>query len=75
MKDASREEWQSYLSSLERTIDYPNEPEGYLTALATCYKAYKHDFSFPEILFPWEGRAHPAGAATSTDAGAPIPAT
>jgi photosystem II stability/assembly factor-like uncharacterized protein len=75
MKDAGREEWQSYLSSLERTIHYSNDPEGYLTALATCYKAYKQDFSLPEILFPWEGRAHPAGAAISTDAGPPIPAT
>jgi hypothetical protein len=54
MKAASREEWQNYLSSLEETINYPERPEGYLAALATCYKAYKEEFSLPELLFPWE---------------------
>jgi hypothetical protein len=54
MKAADLQEWQSYLSSLEKTINYPEGMEGYLTALATCYKAYKNDFSLPEVLFPWE---------------------
>jgi hypothetical protein len=49
MKAATREEWQSYLSSLEKINNYPHGPEGYLTALATCYKAYKNEFSLPEV--------------------------
>jgi hypothetical protein len=55
MRTASREEWQSHLSSLERTVDYPKGPEGYLIALATSYRAYKKDFTLPEVIFPWEG--------------------
>jgi hypothetical protein len=58
MKAASHEEWHSYLSSLERTINYPEGPEGYLAALAICYKAYKEDFSLPQVLFPWDGAAN-----------------
>jgi hypothetical protein len=54
MKAASPEEWQSYLLSLKQTVGYPKGPEGYLTALAICYKFYKRDFSLPEVSFPWE---------------------
>jgi photosystem II stability/assembly factor-like uncharacterized protein len=57
MKAASGEEWRAYLSSLEKTIGYPKGPEGYLIALTTCYKAYKKDYSLPEVLFPWEEAA------------------
>lgn len=57
MRAASCEEWRTYLSSLEKTAGYPNGPEGYLIALTTCYKAYKKDFSLPEVLFPWEEAA------------------
>jgi hypothetical protein len=53
-KVAGRKECQSYLSALERTEGYPKEPDGYLTALATCYKAYKQEFSLPDLVFPWE---------------------
>jgi hypothetical protein len=59
MKAASRKEWQTYLSSLERTEGYPREPEGYLMALATCYKAYRREFSLPDAVFPWEETAEP----------------
>jgi photosystem II stability/assembly factor-like uncharacterized protein len=52
MKAASRKEWQSYLSSLERTERYPKEPEGYLMALATCYKTYRREFSLPDVILP-----------------------
>jgi hypothetical protein len=55
MRTASREEWQGHLSSLEQTADYPKGPEGYLIALATSYRAYKKDFTLPEVIFPWEG--------------------
>jgi hypothetical protein len=53
-KRAGPVEWQGYFSSLKRTEGYPSEPEGYLTALATCYRAYKREFSFPDLAFPWE---------------------
>jgi hypothetical protein len=54
LKSASHEEWRTYLSSLEQTNGFPSGPEGYLMALATCYRAYKADFSLREALFPWE---------------------
>jgi hypothetical protein len=57
MKTASRKQWQTYLSSLERTEGYPRELEGYLMALATCYKAYKEDYSFSDLDCPWEQTA------------------
>jgi hypothetical protein len=57
MRTASREEWQTYLSSLEHTVDYPNGPEGYVIALATSYRAYKKNFNLPEVTFPGEGGA------------------
>jgi hypothetical protein len=44
--------WQSYLSSLEESVDGLEGPEGYLTALAACYKVYKAEFPLPEVLFP-----------------------
>jgi hypothetical protein len=59
MKAASRKEWQTYLSSLEQTEGYPRDPEGYLMALATCYKAYRREFSLPDVVFPWEEAAEP----------------
>jgi hypothetical protein len=62
MKAASRKDWQTYLSSLERTEGYPKEPEGYLMALATCYKAYRRDFSLPDAVFPWEETAEPTSS-------------
>jgi hypothetical protein len=58
-KSASRKEWQSYMSSLKRTEGYPTGPEGYLTALATSYKAYKQEYSLPDLIFPWEQAAEP----------------
>jgi hypothetical protein len=39
---------------------YPRELDGYLVAFATCYRAYKRDFSLPELLFPWEKVEEPA---------------
>jgi hypothetical protein len=38
----------------------PHEPEGYLTAPAACYRAYKREFSLPELAFPWEDPAEGA---------------
>jgi hypothetical protein len=54
MRTATREEWQAYLSALEETDGYPKGPEGYLVALATCYRTYRTDFSLPDVHFPWE---------------------
>jgi photosystem II stability/assembly factor-like uncharacterized protein len=54
MKRASPEEWTKYLVSLMQVNGYPRAFEGYLVALATCYRAYKRDFSLPEMQFPWE---------------------
>jgi hypothetical protein len=68
MKAASRKEWQTYLSSLERTEGYPREPEGYLTALATCYKAYRREFSLPDAVFPWEETAEPTSSNSASPA-------
>jgi hypothetical protein len=56
-KRAGPKEWESYFSSLKETEGYPKEPEGYLTALATCYRAYKQEFSLPDVIFPWEETA------------------
>jgi hypothetical protein len=53
-KRAGPDECQSYCYSLERTEGYPSEPEGYLTALAICYRAYKREFYLPDVAFPWE---------------------
>jgi hypothetical protein len=53
-KRAGPKEWRSYFSSLEGTEGYPSDQEGYLTALATCYRAYKREFSLPDLVFPWE---------------------
>jgi hypothetical protein len=50
MKRAGPVEWNSYLSSLALTKGYPTEPEGYLTAFATCYRTYKH------VVFPSDRR-------------------
>jgi hypothetical protein len=75
-KSTSRKEWQSYFSSLEKTEGYPKEPEGYLTALATCYKAYKQEFSLPDIVFPWEEAAEtktPTPVQTSKESTRPSP--
>jgi hypothetical protein len=60
MKRASPEEWTSYLVSLMQVQGYPRELDGYLVAFATCYRAYKRDFSLPELLFPWEKVEEPA---------------
>jgi hypothetical protein len=38
MRTASGKEWQTYLSSLEQTADYPKGPDGYLVAFATSYR-------------------------------------
>jgi hypothetical protein len=61
-KRAGPKEWQSYSSSLKGTEGYPREPEGYLTALATCYRAYKREFSLPDVIFPWEETAEPTSS-------------
>jgi hypothetical protein len=55
MRTAGREEWHTYLSSLEQTVDYPKGPEGFVIALATSYRAYKKDLNLPQVTFPWEG--------------------
>ena len=54
LKTASHEEWQVYLSKLQRMNEYPRGPEGYLMALATCYRAYKSVFSLVDVHFPWD---------------------
>jgi hypothetical protein len=59
LRAAAREEWQSHLSSLEQTADYPKGPEGYLIALATSYRAYRKDFALPDVVFPWEAATTP----------------
>jgi hypothetical protein len=59
IKSATRTEWQNYLSSLDRIEGYPKDPEGYLTALATCYKACKQEFSLPDLVFSREEPAEP----------------
>jgi hypothetical protein len=53
-KRAGANEWESYFSSLSETEGYAKEPEGYLTALAICYRAYKRELSLPDVIFPWE---------------------
>ena len=54
MKRASTEDWTKYLVALMQVNGYPRALEGYLVAFATCYRAYKRDFSLPEMQFPWE---------------------
>ncbi len=54
LKAAERSGWQSYLQELERREGYPEGFAGYLMALATCHRAYRHDLRLPEIRFPWE---------------------
>jgi len=61
-KRAGPKEWQNYFSSLEGTEGYPKEPEGNLTALATCYRAYKREFSLPDAIFPWEETVEPTSS-------------
>jgi hypothetical protein len=40
-KPADRKEWQSYLSSLQRTEGYPRDPEGYLAALGPTSTSFR----------------------------------
>jgi hypothetical protein len=54
MRGSSREQWQTHLGELAQTDGYPQGPEGYLVAFATSYRAYRRDFSLPEMVFPWE---------------------
>ena len=63
MKRASREDFNAYVASLTKTEGYPRDFEGYLLAFATCYRAYKRDFSLPEIAFPWEQSAEQSAPA------------
>jgi hypothetical protein len=51
MKPAGPKDWRTYFSSLERVEGYPTRPEGYLTALATSYKAYKQEYALPDLVF------------------------
>jgi hypothetical protein len=61
-KRAGPKEWESYFSYLKETEDYPKEPEGYLTALTTCYRAYERELSLPDVIFPWEETAEPTSS-------------
>jgi hypothetical protein len=54
LKAMNREGWQSHLEELGRREGYPDGFAGYLTALATCHRAYRQDFRLPDIRFPWE---------------------
>jgi hypothetical protein len=54
MRGSSREQWQAHLAGLAQTEGYPKGPEGYLVAFATSYRAYRRDFSLPDMIFPWE---------------------
>jgi hypothetical protein len=33
------------------------EDGAHRSALATCYKAYRREFSLPDVMFPWEQAA------------------
>jgi hypothetical protein len=63
-KRAGPEEWQSYFSSLRQTGGDPSETEGYLTAIATCYRAYRREFPLPDGNFPWEEATNAASPRT-----------
>jgi hypothetical protein len=39
---------------------YPRACDGYLTAFATCYRAYRGAFGLPDMAFPWEDREKPS---------------
>ena len=67
MRTAGREEWQDHVCALRRTDGYPGGLEGYLAALATCYRAYKTDFSLPDVLFPWEEKVAKVSATLTMD--------
>ena len=68
MKTASQKAWKTYLSALEQMDGYPTGPEGYLAALATCYRTFKKDFSLPDVFFPWE-RVPQSARSTLVDGG------
>jgi hypothetical protein len=72
MKRAGTEDWTKYLVALMQVNGYPRALEGYLVALATCYRAYKRDFSLPDLQFPWEKVVEqpPAAASPITEAAA-----
>lgn len=59
LKTAGQAGWQKYLAELARRKGYPTEFDGYLTALGTCYRAYRHDFKLPDIHFSWETEDSP----------------
>jgi hypothetical protein len=67
LRTAGREEWQNHLCALRQTDGYPGGLEGYLAALATCYRAYKTDFSLPDLLFPWEEKVAKVSATLTMD--------
>ena len=64
LKGVGQQGWHSYLGELTQHDGYPDLFDGYLTALAVCYRAYRQDFNLPEIHFRWEDEGkdpHPGG--------------
>jgi hypothetical protein len=44
----------SHVNALKETDGYPQACDGFLKAVATCYRAYSKPFHLPGITFPWE---------------------
>jgi hypothetical protein len=47
-------EIETRLNVLKETDGYPEACDGYLKAVATCYRAYSKPFRLPDMTFPWE---------------------
>lgn len=48
------EEWADFLVQVQSTPGYPQECDGFLVALSTCYQAYRVPLGFPSLDLPWE---------------------
>jgi hypothetical protein len=54
MRSGGRSAIQQYAVELSGIENYPRACDGYLTALATCYRVYDTLLGLPEMDFPWE---------------------
>jgi hypothetical protein len=54
LRQLALSEMESHVDALKQTDGYPKACDGYLNAVATCYRAYSKPFRLPDMTFPWE---------------------
>ena len=51
---SDREAWLGFLKSVPDTPGYPQQCDGFLIALSTCFRAYREVLELPSLTFDWE---------------------